>query len=68
MFEAEEKHPDFTLDSDSSVNPEGNHVKLIEKMADLSGVPKGEILPPLDQQSDKHCTWENDLKYHDLKR
>lgn len=53
---------------DSSVNPNGEHVKALEQMADQSGVPKGEILADLDQQSDKHCTWENDLKNHDLKQ
>jgi hypothetical protein len=66
MLEAADKS--LPIVEDSSVNPNGVHVKELELLADEVGVPKGETLPMLSQSNELDCTWENDLKQNDKKQ
>ena len=66
MFEAADES--LPIVEDSSVNPNGSHVKELESLADEAGVPKGETLPMPSQSNELHCTWENDLKQNDKKQ
>lgn len=66
MFEAADES--LPIVEDSSVNPNGGHVKELELMADKAGVPKGASMAELDQSNEQHCTWEADLKQNDKKQ
>lgn len=50
------------IDVESSVNPEGQHVKQLEKLADEAGVPKSTEQMPLDQTTMFGAKWEKELK------
>lgn len=49
------------IDMESSVNPEGQHVKQLEELADEAGVPRGNKQMPLDQSTTFGSKWEKDL-------
>lgn len=60
MLEGADK-PMPGIDVESSVNPEGEHVKKLEQLADEAGVPKG-TNPALPNQSTTFGSkWEQDL-------
>jgi hypothetical protein len=50
------------IDVESSVNPEGQHVKQLEKLAEEAGVPKSTEQVPLNQTTTFGAEWEKDLK------
>lgn len=50
------------IDVESSVNPEGQHVKQPEELADEAGVPRGNKQMPLDQTTTFGAEWEKELK------